>query len=233
MKKLKNDLSNYNPRDYDDPSVTADIIIITIFDNDLKVLLIKRKNPPFRGYRAIPGGFLDVNREENLEETASRELLEETNLKNIYIEQLKTYGDVKRDPRKRVISVAYFALLPFKEFENQNIIAGDDAEDAQWFSLNKLPDKIAFDHKKILRDVLLRLRGKVSYTDIAFRLLPAKFTWSELQNVYEIILGRKLIAPNFRRKINSMYLLKELKQVRREGLGRPSRLLKYIKMRDL
>ena len=121
MEKLKDDLSNYNPKDYDSPSVTVDIAILSIIENDLKVLLIKRKYPPFRGYRAIPGGFVDIYRNETLKETALRELMEETNLKDIYIEQLKTYGDPNRDPRKRVITVAYFALVPYNLLKKLNI----------------------------------------------------------------------------------------------------------------
>lgn len=233
MEELKDNLSNYNAKDFECPSVTVDIAILSIIENDLKILLIKRKYPPFRGYRAIPGGFVDIYRKENLEETALRELLEETNLKGIYIEQLKTYGDPNRDPRKRVITVAYFALIPYNLLKKLNIEAGDDAEDAQWFSLKKLPP-LAFDHKKILKDLRVRLEGKVSYTDIAFKLLPKKFTWSQLQEIYEIILDRPLLRANFRRKIKSMYVLKELKEHRKQkGAGRPSLLLKYIKINKL
>ncbi len=229
--ELKADLSNYDPREFDDPSVTTDIAILTIIDNDLKVLTIERLNHPYKGLKALPGGFLDVDREESLEETAARELVEETNLKNFYIEQLKTYGDVKRDPRKRVITVVYFALVPFSHFKDQVIEAGDDAApgSAKWVSLTRPPAKLAFDHRMILKDILERVRGKVSYTDIAFKLLPRRFTWKELQTVYEIILGRPLLASNFRRKITSMYKLKEMKAVRRDGVGRPSILLQYVK----
>ena len=230
---LSDFLSTYNPRDYDDPSVTTDIAILTIKDNDLKVLLIERGNFPFKGCKALPGGFLDVGRKENLEETAARELVEETNAKTFYMEQLKTYGDVERDPRKRVITVVYYALVPYSFFEKQKIEAGDDAApgSAKWYSLKKPPQKMAFDHKMVLKDLLDRVRGKVGYTEIAFKLIPPKFTWKELQDVYEIILGRPLLASNFRRKILSMYKLKELKMVRKVGVGRPSALLQYVKMK--
>jgi len=242
--ELKEDLSNYDPREYDDPSVTTDIIIVTIIKNDLKVLLIKRKHHPFKGCRAVPGGFLDVGREESLDDTAARELVEETNIiasvpegkSAIYIEQLKTYGEPDRDPRKRVITVAYYALVPFSAFDKQVIEAGDDAEEgsAKWLFLKSPPKNMAFDHKKILKDTLERIRGKVSYTDIAFNLLPEKFTWTELQNVYEIILGKRLLRSNFRRKIKSMYILKELKETKKgKGVGRPSVLLKYVRMKKL
>lgn len=233
MEELKDDLSNYNAEEFKCPSVTVDIAILSIIDGALKILLIKRKYPPFRGFRAIPGGFVDIERKETLEETALREFLEETNLKGIYIEQLKTYGNPDRDPRKRVITVAYFALIPYNLVGKLNIEAGDDAEDAQWFSLKKLPP-LAFDHKKILKDLRIRLEGKISYTDIAFKLLPKKFTWSQLQKVYEIILDRPLLRANFRRKIKSMYVLKELKEYRKqESAGRPSLVLKYVKINKL
>lgn len=232
-KYLNEDASNYDSEAFEKPSVTVDMCICSIIKSDLKVLLIKRKYPPYRGYWAIPGGFVDLPKKETLEKTAARELGEETGLKNIYIEQLKTYGDPDRDPRMRIITVAYFALVPYNSLKNQNIKADDDAEDVGWFSLRKLPKKLAFDHKKILNDLLIRLVGKISYTNIAFSLLPVRFTWSELQKVYEIVLGKSLIAPNFRRKIRSMYNLKKLETKKEKKAGRPPIYLKYISMKDL
>lgn len=230
-KYLKDDVSNYNSEAYEKPSVTVDMCICSIIDSDLKVLLIKRKHPPYRDYWAIPGGFVDLPKKETLEQTASRELREETGLKDIYIEQLKTYGDPDRDPRMRIITVAYFALVPYNFLKNQNIKADDDAGDVGWFSLRELPEKLGFDHRKILDDLLTRLIGKISYTDIAFNLLPLKFTWSELQRVYEIILGRSLLAPNFRRKIRSIYNFKELTR-RKIKKGRPPVYLKYLNIKE-
>ena len=226
---LKDNLSNYRPEKYPKPSVTVDMVICTILDGVLKVLLIRRKFPPHRDRWAIPGGFLDLNKKETLEKAAARELKEETGLENIFIEQLKTYGDPDRDPRMRVITVAYYALIPYSEVAV--LEAGDDTKEADWFALNKgerqRPTKLAFDHEKILFEAMLRIRGKVTYTPIAFRLIPDKFTWPELQRVYEIILGRKLLAPNFRRKIRSMYDIIGLKEKRKNGIGRPKELLKY------
>lgn len=231
-KNLKDDLSNYNADAYEKPSVTVDICICTIICNQLKVLLIKRKHAPFKGKWAIPGGFLEVHKDETLEETATRELREETCLENIYIEQLKTYGDPGRDPRTRVVTVAYFALIPYSALKTQVIRAEDDAEEYQWAPLRKLP-KLAFDHNKILKDLLIRLKGKIGYTDIAFSLLPTKFTWTELQKVFEIILGKKLTAPNFRRKMRALYKIKELKvKKEKKFIGRPPITLSFEGMRE-
>jgi len=151
---LNEDVSNYDDSKHKKPSVTVDIVICTIKDDDLKVLLIKRKYPPFRDHLAIPGGFVDVESLETLEQTALRELKEETNLENIYIEQLYTYGDPHRDPRKRIITVAYFALVPYSKLNEQEIIAKDDAKEVSWLSLKNIDDiSLDFDHNKILKDV--------------------------------------------------------------------------------
>jgi len=235
---LKDDLSNYDANKYEKPSVSVDICICTILmredgsfyddEKSIQVLLIKRKNPPFRDHFALPGGFVEIPKKETLEETAHRELLEETHLKDIYIEQLKTYGDPDRDPRTRVITAAYFALVPWQNFLKTEIRAGDDAKEAQWFNLRYPPEDLAFDHAKILKDLMTRLEGKISYTPIAFNFLPRHFTWNQLQTVYEIILGRKLVTSNFRRKIRSMYDLQELKLVQKSSSGRPAKLMKFV-----
>ncbi len=140
--------------DYEKPSVTVDIAVCSIIRGELNVLLIKRKNPPFKGSWALPGGFLDVAAKESLEETAARELQEETSLNGIIMEQLKTYGDPGRDPRTRVITVAYYAMVPYTKVSL--VKAGDDAAEVQWFPLRKLPE-LAFDHRIILSDILIRL----------------------------------------------------------------------------
>jgi len=229
---LKKDASNYDKEAFEHPSVTVDICICSIIDKELKVLLIKRKFPPFQDSYAIPGGFVSLPAKETLEETAARELHEETNLKGIFIEQLKTYGDPDRDPRMRVITVAYYALVPYNQVED--IKAGDDAADAQWFPIRKLlidgvTCELAFDHKTIIEDVLNRLVGKVSYTPVAFNLIPKDFTWTELQMVFEAILGKKFIVPDFRSSILSKYDIKVLDKKRKmNGKGRPSNLLNLI-----
>jgi len=225
---LNDDVSNYDDSLYKKPSVTTDVIIVTIKENKLNVLLINRKYPPFKDCWAIPGGFLKIN--ESLDDGAKRELKEETNFDNIYIEQLKTYGNPSRDPRTRVITVAYLALMPYHLLENQDLKALDDAKDAKWFDLFEClnNEKLAFDHKQILNDAYERIKGKIWYTDIAFNFVKEKFTWSQLQNVYEIILDDQLSASNFRRKITSLYNVEELKSSDKDGVGRPATYLTLI-----
>ena len=229
---LKDDVSNYDSKEYQDPSVTVDFAVCSIIDFDLKVLLINRKYPPFKNYWAIPGGFVNVKNKESLEITAARELNEETGIKDIYLEQLKAYGDPDRDPRKRIITIVYFALIPFNELSLQKIKADDDAKETQWFSLRNLSENLAFDHSKILYDLLNTIMIKILNSHIAFQLLSKEFTWSELQKVYEIILGKKLIASNFRRKIKSLYVIKELSKMKK-NTGRPAKLLTFIKQKEL
>lgn len=230
---LKDDASNYDKNAYEKPSVTVDVAICQFQEGELKVLLIKRKNPPFRDSWAIPGGFVDIPAKETLEITAARELEEETGLRDMYVEQLKTYGDPDRDPRMRVITVAYFALVRPESLLSQHIEAKSDAKEWGWFSLNRLP-QLAFDHKKILGDLMERLSGKVSYTPIAFNLLNKKFIFRELQDIYEFLLGRKILGPNFRRKILSMYTLKQIKEVRElPNGGRPAAQFVFKNMKTV
>jgi len=244
-KHLKADGSNYDDLKYKNPSVTTDVAICSIFNNEIQIPLIKRKHNPYKNCWALPGGFVDVDKDNTLEEAALRELKEETGLYDVYLEQLKTYGDKDRDPRKRIISIAYFALTQ-KIGIDANIRAGDDAKEVKWFSLRKIPptakltqvikdtqNYMAFDHKQILKDLFNRLKGKILYTPIAFELLPKRFTWAQLQHVYEVILRRKLKAPNFRSKMNDMYTFKELKTKKYgKQKGRPPIYLKYEGEKD-
>lgn len=219
----------YDASKYKKPSVTVDICICTIIDNKLKILLIKRKNWPFKGHWALPGGFLEIDAKETLEETALRELKEETGLENVYLEQLKTYGDPDRDPRLRVISVAYYALIPYDNLGN--VKAGSDAKEADWFSISGLTKNLAFDHAAIITDLIKRLEGKIWYSPIAFSFLPRYFTWAELKHVYEIIMGKSVTDTNFRRKIINQYNIAEVKNKRKTfGRGRPSRLYTYLEV---
>ena len=222
---LKEDASNYDSSAYKKPSVTVDIIICSIIDKELKVLLIKRKNPLYSNHWAIPGGFVDIDKNENLEKTVERELLEETNISGIYFEQLKTYGEPDRDPRMRIISVAYFVLVPIEKITSE-IKAGSDAKETQWFPLRNLPEQLAFDHQQILKDTLERILNKISYTPIAFSFLQTNFTWSDLKLVYETILMKKMNDGNFRRKINSQYKISKSVGVK-TGVGRPAHYLNF------
>jgi 8-oxo-dGTP diphosphatase len=206
--------------DYPRPSVTVDVIIFTLYDNDLQVLLVKRGNPPFEGMWAIPGGFVGID--ESLERAALRELEEETGVRDVYLEQLYTFGDAGRDPRGRVITVAYFALVPATAVQPR---AGYDAAEARWWSMYDLPP-LAFDHAGILAYALQRLRYKLEYTAVGFELLPKAFTLSELQAAYEIILGEKLDKRNFRRKILNADVIEEAGEYR-TGEGRPAKLYHF------
>lgn len=203
-------LAAYRPDDWPRPSVAVDLVILTIVDAGLRVLLVKRKVPPFRGKWALPGGFLRVgpsaqDQGEDLDAAARRELAEETGLEpdRVYLEQLFTFGQANRDPRMRVISVAYFALVrpdlaPF-------VKAGGDVSDAEWHpveSMKKL--ELAFDHAEVVEKALERIRGKLEYTNIAFDLVPATFTIPELRHVYSIVLDKEMDPGNFRRRFNRL-----------------------------
>lgn len=222
------DASNYSDAKYKNPSVTVDVCICRFVNKKIEVLLIKRKFPPFKDMWAIPGGFVNIDAKEDLEQTAARELQEETQLTGMFIEQLKTYGAPDRDPRKRIITAAYFALVPKKYLDAQTIEAKDDAKEYGWFPLKELPE-LAFDHKEILSDLFQRLSGKVTYCPIAFELLGKEFTWTDLQDVYEYLLNKEgaLMASNFRRKIKSQYVIEHLKGQKYNKTGRPSNLLQY------
>lgn len=212
----------YDPSRYERPSVTVDVVIFSLREEELQVLLVKRKNWPFAEMWAIPGGFVRMT--ESLEEAAVRELEEETGVHDVYVEQLYTFGAPDRDPRTRVITVAYFALVAADAVEET--VAGSDATETSWFSLKSLPP-LAFDHQQILDYALERLRNKLEYTMVGFELLPDEFTLSELQYAYELILEERLDKRNFRRKILSADILEETGKKRREGEGRPARLYRY------
>lgn len=211
-----------NKKSYSRPSVTVDVVIFAILDEQLKVLLIRRKNPPFQGMWAIPGGF--VNMDESLETAAHRELEEETGVTrdDVYLEQLYTFGEPDRDPRTRVITVAYFALV---RADRLNLRAASDAADLGWFSVYD-PPELAFDHAKILRYALKRLRYKLEYSAVGFQLLPAKFTLRELQDTYEIVLGVELDKGNFRNKLRKTGVVEPVAGYRTTG-GRPARLYRF------
>ena len=203
---------------YPHPAVATDIAIFTIRQDELKVLLIKRALAPFQGMWALPGGF--VNLEESLEEGARRELEEETGVRDVYLEQLYTFGEPDRDPRERVITVAYYALVPSDEIDIQ---AGSDAEGVSWFGMQELPE-LAFDHPDILSMAHERLVAKLDYSTIAFQFMPRTFTLSELQHVYEVILREPVDKRNFRKRILSLGLIAETGKERRDGAHRPAKL---------
>ncbi len=205
--------------DYPKPSVTVDVVMITLRGEELQVLLVKRDHAPYKGRWAIPGGFVQLD--ESLEAAARRELREETGVIDVYLEQLYTFGDPGRDPRGRVISVAYIALVPAP----LAVKAGSDAREARWWPIDNLP-ALAFDHDTMLHYALTRLRYKIEYSAVGFRLMPEYFTLSELQRAYEIILGEPLDKRNFRRRIMEAEVIEPTEELR-SGEGRPARLYRF------
>ena len=213
--------------EYPRPAVTVDCVVfgLDLDAEDLKILLIQRRGKPFAGMWALPGGFVDMG--ETLEQSAKRELQEETGISRLYLEQLYTFGDPGRDPRGRTITVAYYALVKLSDHPP---VAADDAKAVDWFSVSK-PPKLAFDHDKILKVAVERLRAKVRYQPIGFELLPAKFTLSQLQRLYEIVLERPLDKRNFRKKILGMGLLVELDETQKDVAHRAARLYRFDRER--
>jgi 8-oxo-dGTP diphosphatase len=199
----------------------VDCVVFGFDESELKVLLIERGLEPFKGRWALPGGFVRV--EETLDEAARRELVEETGLKDVFLEQLYTFGAVDRDPRERVVSVACYALVKLSDHRAK---AATDAADAEWFPISKVP-KLAFDHADILETALSRLKAKVRYEPIGFELLPPKFTLSQLQQLYEAVLESDLDKRNFRKKVLSFDLLIPLKESQMAGRHRPAQLFEF------
>jgi len=215
-------LKEYSAEKYERPSVTVDIMVFTVKEGKLHVLLIKRATHPFRDMFALPGGF--VGPHEDLETAAMRELSEETNVKGIHLKQFGAFGKPGRDPRTRVITVAYVALI---RSEHIRLLSRADASDAVWTPVSSLPEKMAFDHREILTQGLDYLREKLEYgSDIAFQVMPTAFTLSELQHIYEIILGEKMDKRNFRKKMFSLSLLKKAKG-KKTGVHRPAQLFSF------
>jgi 8-oxo-dGTP diphosphatase len=202
------------------PALTVDCVVFGFDEGDLKVLLIRRALEPFRNRWALPGGFVRIS--ETIDDAARRELAEETGLRNIFLEQLFTFGDLDRDPRERVVSVAHFALVKLADVLAR---ADTDATDAQWFPV-ATPPALGFDHSRILSTAHTRLQGKVRYQPIGFELLPEKFTLSQLQHLYEAILGTQLDKRNFRKKVLGFDFLVPLRD-RTEGIGRPAQLFRF------
>ena len=187
---------------YPHPAVTTDCVIFGFDGQSLKVLLVERGIEPYKGRWAFPGGFL--NPDERAEEGARRELNEETGLEGAFIEQFHTYTEPNRDPRERVITIAYFALVRIQE-----VHGGDDAAEAQWFPIEEVP-QLAFDHDRILRDATRKLRERIHFEPIGFELLPDKFTMKDLQLLYEAILDVKFDRRNFSKKMIHYGLLNQL-----------------------
>ncbi len=209
--------------EYPRPAVTVDCVVFGLDGGALQVLLIQRGEEPFRHAWALPGGF--VHMDETLDEAARRELEEETGASKVYLEQLYTFSDVDRDPRDRVITVAYYALV---NLSDHKVAAATDAENVAWFEVHDVPT-LAFDHANILAAALERLKAKVRYEPLGFELLPKKFSLTQLQRLYETILERPLDKRNFRKKILGMDLLIETDEIEQDVAHRAARLYRFDK----
>ena len=207
--------------EYARPALAVDCVVFGLDENDLKVLLIQRSLQPFQHTWALPGGFVHID--ETLDEAARRELEEEAGVTDVYLEQLYTFGALDRDPRERVVTVAYYALA---KLSDHRIRANTDAMGVGWFGLDDLP-KLAFDHTEVIMRAHDRLRGKVRYAPVGFELLPPRFSLTQLQRLYEIILGSGLDKRNFRKKILSMDLLVETDEVEQGVRHRAARLFRF------
>ena len=207
--------------DYPRPALTVDAVVFGFDDEDLKILLIQRDIEPFEGRWALPGGF--VRMEETLEAAVERELAEETGLRRVFLEQLYTFGSLDRDPRGRVVSVAFYGLVKLSDHKVQS---ATDARNAAWFPVGETP-KLAFDHQQIVDAAQERLRGKVRYQPIGFELLPEKFALRQLQHLYEVILDRPLDKRNFRKKIQKLDILQPLDEIEKDVAHRAAQLFRF------
>ena len=212
---------DYEVEEFERPSVAVDDIIFTVKDDDLKVALVKRNEKPFEGKWALPGSF--VGMEESLEEAAERTLKEKTGVeRKVYMEQLYTFGKPERDPRTRVITVGYFALVNEEDIGLQET---GNVKDIRWHSVYSLPE-LGFDHDEIIQYAVKRLRWKIEYSTAVFSLLPEQFTLTQLQDTYEIILDEELDKRNFRKKIKKQGLVEETGKRQKNVSHRPAKLYK-------
>jgi 8-oxo-dGTP diphosphatase len=200
------------------PVLTTNIVVFSLRDEQLKLLLVRRRNPPFKDCWALPGGVVGEN--EDIEANAMRKLEEGTGVSGVYLEQLYTFGAPRRDPRERAISVAYYALVPSKRLR---LRSDEHGERVGWFALDELPE-LAFDHGEMVSVAHQRLAAKLDYSTIAFQFMPERFTLSDLQNVYQMILNRDLDKRNFRKRMLTMDQIRQTSEVRRNGSHRPARL---------
>ena len=216
-------MNNTKYPQYEQPGVTVDLVIFTVNAGQLKVLLVKRAEEPFAGCWSIPGGFL--RKDETLEEAALRVMEEKTGVQDVYLEQLYTFGALDRDPRARIITVTYFALIPWK-----NLLQPESKKIAglAWFPVDQAPE-LAFDHPEILAFAVKRLRAKAGYSNIVYGLLPESFRLSDLQKMYEIILAENLDKRNFRKRMLETGLLQETGKKEMKGAHRPAMLYQFKK----
>ena len=218
-------LQNYNIHDFDVPLAMVDLVIFTIWEQTLHVLLVKRGEHPQKGKWALPGGFVDVHQDADLDGTALRKLREKTGVETPYLEQLQGFGSSKRDPRGWSVTVAYFALIAVEGTALQH---GSGADAVSWHAVDAsgIDSRLAFDHNDIVRVAIERLRNRVQYSSLPAHLLPEEFTLSELQRVYEIILGRDIDKSAFRKRVKEENFLEEIVGKQRHGSNRPAQLFR-------
>lgn len=203
-------LKEYNPKEFDAPLCTVDMAIFAVEKEELKVLLIKRAEHPFKNHWALPGGFCDLKNDKDISETAHRKLLEKTGITSPYLEQVESIGNASRDPRGWAITLLYFALIDFDSLQTDEV-----AETTQWFTLtDALKSDLAFDHEILLRKAVNRLRHKTRYTALPISLMPSEFTLTELQSMFELILASSLPTKSFRRRVEASGLLVETGEMR-------------------
>ncbi len=219
---MNENIIDRNNKEFLNPYVCTDVVLFMVHESKLKVLLINREKEPFKGQWALPGGF--PLKKETTRDTAFRVLKQKAGLKDtIYIEQLYTFDALDRDPRETVFSVTYFALVPYETYKHINI---DESYESTLFDITKLP-KMAFDHKDIVKYAIGRLQSKLAYTNIAYAALPEYFTFTMLQNIYEIILEKKMDKRNFRKKIEQLELVKATKEKLTGKKQRPATLYRF------
>ena len=206
------------PTDTGRPVLTTNVVVFSLRDEQLKLLLVRRRNAPFQGYWSLPGGV--VGEDEDIEANANAKLEEGTGVSGLYLEQLCTFGAPDRDPRERVVSIAYYALVASKRLR---LRTDEHSEGVGWFALDELPE-LAFDHGRMVETAHQRLASKLEYSTIAFQFMPERFTLSELQNVYQIILNCDLDKRNFRKRMLAMDQIRQTPEVRKNGSHRPARL---------
>ena len=214
---------NTNYMEYEQPAVTVDLCIFTVNDDSLKGMLVKRAEEPYAGNWSLPGGFLKAG--ESLDDAARRVLTEKTSVGGVYLEQLYTFGSPQRDPRARVITITYFALIPWEQLAQPG---STKVTDLMWAPVNRLPP-LAFDHREILQYAVRRLRAKAGYSNIVYGLMPEHFRLSELQKMYEAILHEALDKRNFRKKMLASGLLQETGKKDAGAAHRPAMLYKFKK----
>lgn len=219
MEDFKKTEDGWFAYEYPRAAMTTDAVIFGFDGEELKVLLVKRGVEPYKGAWAFPGGFMRMD--ETIEQCAARELKEETTLEAVYMEQFGVFSDINRDPRGRVMSTAFYALVKLSEVEG-----GDDAMEARWFSINKIP-VLAFDHDRILRQAMLRLREDIHFRPIGFELLPEKFSMPQLQRLYEAILDIHFDRRNFMKKMLAIGILEETNEQEKEYTHRPAVLYRF------